>query len=87
MQVDLSGRTAFVSGSTQGIGRVIAAKLAAAGAHAFVNGRGTERVEETVRELRAELPGAEIDGVAADVSTAEGANEPDRPTAHRRHPR
>ena len=75
VNIKLSGRTAFVSGSTQGIGRVIAAKLAAAGAHTFVNGRGAERVEETVRELRAELPGAEIDGVAADVSTAEGAEE------------
>ena len=33
------GKTAFVSGSTQGIGRAIAARLAACGAHAVVNGR------------------------------------------------
>lgn len=70
---NLVGRTAFVSGSTQGIGRAIAAGLAAAGATVTVNGRTAERVEATVAELREELAGAEIDGVAADVATAEGA--------------
>ena len=39
MEIDLSGRTAFVSGSTQGIGRAIAARLARSGAAAVVNGR------------------------------------------------
>lgn len=70
---DLRGRAALVSGSTQGIGRAIAAGLAAAGAAVTVNGRTAERVEEAVARLREELPGAEIDGVAADVATAEGA--------------
>jgi NAD(P)-dependent dehydrogenase (short-subunit alcohol dehydrogenase family) len=70
---DLRGRTAFVSGSTQGIGRAIAAGLAGAGAAVTVNGRTAERVDAAVAQLRAEQPGAEIDGVAADVATAEGA--------------
>jgi NAD(P)-dependent dehydrogenase (short-subunit alcohol dehydrogenase family) len=39
MNIDLSGRQAFVSGSTQGIGRVVAARLAAAGAATTINGR------------------------------------------------
>ena len=73
MDIDLSGRTAFVSGSTQGIGRAIVARLAACGAHAVVNGRDAARVDAVVKELRGELPGAEISGVAADVATAEGA--------------
>ncbi|MEV4756290.1 SDR family oxidoreductase [Micromonospora sp. NPDC049559] len=73
MNIDLSGRTAFVSGSTQGIGRVIAARLAAAGATTMINGRGTERVESVVAELRAEQPDARIDGIAADVATPAGA--------------
>jgi NAD(P)-dependent dehydrogenase (short-subunit alcohol dehydrogenase family) len=73
MQIDLTGRTAFVSGSTQGIGRVIAARLAAAGAATTINGRGSDRVTAVADELRDELPGARIDGVAADVATAEGA--------------
>ena len=67
MEIDLSGRTAFVSGSTQGIGRAIAAKLAGAGADVVVNGRGRERV----RRRRARSWARR--GIAADVSTAEGA--------------
>jgi NAD(P)-dependent dehydrogenase (short-subunit alcohol dehydrogenase family) len=72
MQIDLTGRTAFVSGSTQGIGRVIAARLAEAGAATTINGRGEDRVRAVADELRAAHPGAHIDGVAADVSTAAG---------------
>ncbi len=66
MQIDLTGRTAFVTGSTQGIGRVIAAGLAAAGARTIVNGRTAGRVEAVAEELG-------VEGVAADVSTPEGA--------------
>jgi NAD(P)-dependent dehydrogenase (short-subunit alcohol dehydrogenase family) len=73
MQIDLTGRTAFVSGSTQGIGRVIAARLAAAGATTVINGRAADRVDAVIGELRADDPRARIDGIAADVSTPEGA--------------
>jgi len=73
MDIDLSGRTALVSGSTQGIGRAIVARLAECGAHGVVNGRDPARVDAVVEELRAELPGAEISGVAADLASADGA--------------
>jgi NAD(P)-dependent dehydrogenase (short-subunit alcohol dehydrogenase family) len=73
MHIDLTGRTAFVSGSTQGIGRVIAARLAAAGAATTINGRDPDRVGAVVDALRAEQPGATIEGIGADVSTPEGA--------------
>jgi NAD(P)-dependent dehydrogenase (short-subunit alcohol dehydrogenase family) len=73
VNIDLTGKTAFVSGSTQGIGRVIASRLAAAGAATTINGRGADRVRSVVGELRAEQPGAQIDGLAADLSTADGA--------------
>lgn len=74
MEIDLTGKRAFVSGSTQGIGRVIAARLAAAGARTTINGRDPARVERVVGELRGELPQAQIDGIAADVATAAGAD-------------
>ena len=73
MRIDLSGKSAFVSGSTQGIGRAIAARLAECGAVTTINGRDPARVDAVVAELRAEQPDARFEGVAADVSTADGA--------------
>ena len=73
MIIDLKGRKAVVTGSTGGIGRAIAEGLANAGAAVVVNGRGDERVGKTLAEMRVKFPKAEISGVAADVTTAEGA--------------
>jgi len=44
LTLDLTDRTAFVSGSTQGIGLAIAQQLAEAGARVAVNGRTADRV-------------------------------------------
>ena len=46
MNIDLSGKTALVTGSTQGIGLAIARGLAQAGARVVVNGRSQSRVDE-----------------------------------------
>ncbi|MBJ8348047.1 SDR family NAD(P)-dependent oxidoreductase [Antrihabitans sp. YC2-6] len=73
MQIDLSGKTALVTGSTQGIGYAIAKGLAASGARVGLNGRTAERVEDAAAQLRAEVSGADVVVVDADVSTAEGA--------------
>lgn len=67
MRIDLTGRTALVTGSTAGIGHAIAAGLAEAGATVVVNGRTQERVEAAVAAI-----GERADGVAADVGTAGG---------------
>lgn len=47
------GPIAFVTGSTDGLGREVARRLAATGAHVIVHGRNTERGEELVREIAA----------------------------------
>ncbi|WP_035850846.1 SDR family NAD(P)-dependent oxidoreductase [Cryptosporangium arvum] len=70
MNIDLSGRRALVTGSTQGIGHAIAAGLAAAGAEVLVNGRSADRVEAAV----ASIGGANVRGVVADVASAEGCD-------------
>ncbi|MBI1181777.1 MAG: SDR family oxidoreductase [Alphaproteobacteria bacterium] len=72
MQIDLSGRTALVTGSTAGIGRATIDGLAAAGADVVVNGRTREAVDKAVAELKAAHPGVGVSGVAADVSGADG---------------
>jgi len=74
MKIDLTRRTAIVTGSTAGIGRATAEGLARAGATVIVNGRTQTRVDAAVREMRAAFPESDISGIAADLSTAEGAN-------------
>jgi NAD(P)-dependent dehydrogenase (short-subunit alcohol dehydrogenase family) len=75
MRIDLTGRTALVTGSTQGIGRAIAATLADAGARVAINGRRAEGVAATVEELRAESADRDLVAAAGDVTTAPGAAE------------
>ena len=71
MDVQLQGRTAFVSGSTQGIGFAIASALAAEGVRVIVNGRSSERVRAAVARLRTEHPGEDHVGLVADSSVPE----------------
>lgn len=68
MNLDLAGKRAFVSGSTQGIGYAIAAALLAEGAAVVINGRSEERVTTAVRKLEAAVPGAAILGLPADFA-------------------
>src|ERR1700753_1613727 len=37
--MNMAGKTVLITGSTDGVGRYVAAKLAAAGAHALIHGR------------------------------------------------
>jgi len=74
MRIDLTGRTAIVTGSTAGIGRATAEGLVRAGTSVIVNGRTQARVDDAVEQMRATFPGSPISGIAADLSTAEGAN-------------
>jgi NAD(P)-dependent dehydrogenase (short-subunit alcohol dehydrogenase family) len=70
VNIDLSGKTALVTGSTQGIGLAIAQGLANAGARVAVNGRTAQRVDDAAASLKAD--GADVIGIAADVTTEDG---------------
>ncbi len=68
MDLHIAGKRVFISGSTQGIGRAVALACAIEGASVVINGRSQARVATEVDRLRAEAPGADISGIAADLA-------------------
>ncbi|KJQ52505.1 SDR family NAD(P)-dependent oxidoreductase [Microbacterium sp. SA39] len=68
MNLQLAVKSVFVSGSTQGIGYAVALACALEGASVVINGRTEARVAEAVVRLRAEAPGTDISGIAADLA-------------------
>jgi NAD(P)-dependent dehydrogenase (short-subunit alcohol dehydrogenase family) len=72
MNLELDGKRALVTGSTAGIGYAIAEALAREGADVIVNGRTEERVEQAIRLIRTSHPQAKVEGLAADLGTADG---------------
>jgi NAD(P)-dependent dehydrogenase (short-subunit alcohol dehydrogenase family) len=71
MDLQLKGKTAFVSGSTQGIGFAIARQLLQEGASVIINGRTTEKVNQAIEKLSQQVPGSSVLGIAADFSKAD----------------
>jgi 3-oxoacyl-[acyl-carrier protein] reductase len=67
ISIDLSGRSALVTGSTRGIGRAIADTLAAAGARVAVVGRDRARAEEAATAVSPDSRGFACD--VADVAS------------------
>ena len=63
---DLAGRTALVTGSSQGIGFALAEGLAEAGAAVIVNGRDARKAEDAAERLRA--GGATVHVLSFDVT-------------------
>jgi NAD(P)-dependent dehydrogenase (short-subunit alcohol dehydrogenase family) len=72
MDLQLQGKRALVTGSTQGIGYAIARQLAEEGASVVIQGRSADSVGAALAKLKAQLPTANIDSVVADPATAAG---------------
>jgi 3-oxoacyl-[acyl-carrier protein] reductase len=65
--LDLSGKTALVTGASRGIGRECSRTLAAAGARVIVNfHKSEEKAQEVVKEIRE--AGGEAEPIRADIS-------------------
>ena len=61
-----NGKTALITGSTDGVGRVVAKRLGEQGWHVLVHGRDRERGERVVAEIKD--AGGTADLLAADLS-------------------
>src|SRR4029434_6731810 len=68
-KVDLHGKTVLVTGSTDGVGRLVAMELGAAGAHVIVHGRNAARGKDVVTQIRRRHGSAVFE--AADFSSLE----------------
>jgi len=75
MNIDLSGKTAVVSGSTAGIGLAITKGLAVAGARVVISGRTKAAVEKAVAEVVAITSIASGEGFVGDLGSAAGCDQ------------
>lgn len=75
MDLQLKSKTAFVSGSTQGIGFAIAKQLLAEGAKVIINGRTREKIDQALRKLQQEIPGADVSGIAANFGNPDEVDQ------------
>ena len=69
MRIDLTGRAAFVTGGSKGIGFAVATRFAASGADVAIIARGREALDQAVRTIggTAKKP---VTGIVADVGIA-----------------
>jgi len=74
MDLKLKNKTAFISGSTAGIGFAIAHSLLQEGVKVIINGRTEEGITAAVKELKALVADADVSGLAADFSKVEEIN-------------
>jgi len=74
MDLKLQNKTAFISGSTAGIGLAIAKRLATEGATVIINGRTQESIEKAVEEIKTISGNNKVSGIAADFHNVDAIN-------------
>jgi NAD(P)-dependent dehydrogenase (short-subunit alcohol dehydrogenase family) len=72
--MEMNGKTVLVSGSTDGVGRYVAAKLAADGAKVLIHGRDRDRAKSLADDIRREGHGEAV-FYPADLSSLAGARQ------------
>ena len=74
MDLQLKGKKAFISGSTQGIGFAIAQQLLKEGVEVIINGRNKNKTEQAVQQLKQQFPDSTVSSIVADFSTQKETN-------------
>lgn len=80
MNIDLAGKTAFVTGGSKGIGKAIAETLASCGANLGVMARGNDELQAAVAALNSKQGGRAL-ALQGDVASHEQVRQAIRSTA------
>ena len=64
----MNDQTIFITGSTDGIGKLTALQLAKQNAHVVIHGRNKEKLDSVINELKTKSGNDQIEGVTADFS-------------------
>ena len=75
MDLKIQGKTAFITGSTAGIGYATARALASEGVDVILNGRTETKLQEAVQKLQREFPNNTISGLCIDFSNTKQIEE------------
>ncbi len=71
MTYDLKNKTVLITGSTDGLGRLLSLQLAREGANVIVHGRSPEKTESVLTELQAINPQGTFSSIVCDLSKPE----------------
>jgi NAD(P)-dependent dehydrogenase (short-subunit alcohol dehydrogenase family) len=71
----LQGKTALVTGATDGVGKLVALMLARAGAEVLLHGRDAAKGEQVMAEIRQEVPDATLGFYQADLASLDEVRE------------
>jgi NAD(P)-dependent dehydrogenase (short-subunit alcohol dehydrogenase family) len=72
MDLQLTNKKVFISGSTAGIGYAIAKAFAKENAIVYINGRNADKVTNAVNSIKTETGNEQVFGVNADLTTKSG---------------
>ncbi len=75
MDLKITGKKAFISGSTKGIGFATALGLAKEGVDVCINGRTEASVTAAIDRVKKEANDVQVNGIAADLATETGCRK------------
>lgn len=75
MDLQLTGKKAFISGSTAGIGLATGISLAREGAEVVINARSDASVATALAKIKSVVPGAVVEGFSGDLASADVARQ------------
>jgi NAD(P)-dependent dehydrogenase (short-subunit alcohol dehydrogenase family) len=75
MDLQVKGKKALISGSSQGIGFAIAKTLAFEGAHVVINGRSEDKLAVAKQRILTEYPQAHVECFTGDLSSSKACNQ------------